>query len=560
MKAKQLIIHNFRSIEDADVELSDYGLVVGPNNAGKSNLIAAVRAFYEKGLAYEEERDFPKFETKDNESWVEIVFQPSPAELEQLKDDYQLPDGTFRVRKYFKSELKDDEGKSRNGIYAYIGGELSGSRFYGAKNVQQGKFGELIFIPAASKLDDHTKLTGPSPLRDLLNSVLKGVLGKSPAYEALAKAVETFGTQVKTEESSPGRSLAALESQITSELESWDAQFALQVNSLAPDEIVKSLVTHRVIDGMLGVDLSSTQFGQGLQRHLIFVLIRLAASYQAPAEPPKKKEFSPSFTWIVFEEPEAFLHPTQMSMLDANLRTYSNQEGQQVTICTHSPQFASPNMDDLPALVRLERVKARSAVGQVRRKDLNNLLAANQSCVDDLKAAGIDISSVDETIEMEGVKYALWMNPLRAGAFFAERVFLVEGASEYALINYLLAQRKLSDPRHRVFVIDTLGKWNMHRFINLLGALRIPHSVLYDRDGGKPKDLALEKAILAAKNPFTRALDHFEDDLESFLGVPASTVRSDQKPQHLMWHLLHGKIPADRIEALCKKIQPVIDA
>ena len=153
MKAVRLIIHNFRSLLDVDLDLQDYSLLLGPNNSGKSNLLAAVRAFYEKDLKFEEARDFPKCITQDQESWVELEFQCEQAEFDQLKDEYRLSDRRFRVRKYFKSVEKDDENKVRTGIYVYVSGVLSGSRFYGAKNVQQGKLGDIIFIPAASKLD-----------------------------------------------------------------------------------------------------------------------------------------------------------------------------------------------------------------------------------------------------------------------------------------------------------------------------------------------------------------------------------------------------------------------
>ena len=48
MKLQRLRIHNFRSIIDADVEVHDYTMLVGANNAGKSNALSALRAFYEE--------------------------------------------------------------------------------------------------------------------------------------------------------------------------------------------------------------------------------------------------------------------------------------------------------------------------------------------------------------------------------------------------------------------------------------------------------------------------------------------------------------------------------
>ena len=77
----------------------------------------------------------------------------------------------FRVRKFFKTGDKAKEGA----IFGYkTNGSLSTDSFYGAKNIQSGKFGDIIFIPAAvSKIDEHTKMSEPSALRERL-----GILGE----------------------------------------------------------------------------------------------------------------------------------------------------------------------------------------------------------------------------------------------------------------------------------------------------------------------------------------------------------------------------------------------
>lgn len=63
--------------------------------------------------------------------------------------------------------------------------------------------------------------------------------------------------------------------------------------------------------------ISINCFGQGMQRHLIYTLIRVGAKYIGKKE-EKKKEFSPDLTIVLFEEPEAFLHPTQQEFLNAD--------------------------------------------------------------------------------------------------------------------------------------------------------------------------------------------------------------------------------------------------
>lgn len=372
MRAVAIKIHNFRTFADAELSLSPYSLLVGANNTGKSNLIDAIRVFYEKDIKYEEGRDFPKFPVADKESWIEIQFEPSPTEFALLKDEYRLPDGTFRVRKYLQSSEVDDEGKSKSGIYAYIGGALSNSRFYGAKNVQQGKFGEVIYIPAVSKLDEHTKLTGSSALRDLVNNILRKIMDSSPAYATLKTAFSDFESALKTESTPDGQSLQKLEDDISAEISDWGTRFELFVSPVSPDELVKNLIGHRVHDHTLGQCQETKLYGQGFQRHLIFTLIRLTARYNSPQPTAAKKDFSPRLTWILFEEPEAFLHPSQIDALNASMKKIAQDEGNQILISTHNPQFVSRNIEDLPSLARLCKTDAHSTIKQVSKAALQN--------------------------------------------------------------------------------------------------------------------------------------------------------------------------------------------
>ena len=74
MKLNSVNIHNFRSIKDASLNLYDYSLLVGANNAGKTNLLTALRIFYEDDIKFDEKTDFSKFPTDDNESWIDVEF------------------------------------------------------------------------------------------------------------------------------------------------------------------------------------------------------------------------------------------------------------------------------------------------------------------------------------------------------------------------------------------------------------------------------------------------------------------------------------------------------
>jgi putative ATP-dependent endonuclease of the OLD family len=116
---------------------------------------------------------------------------------------------------------------------------------------------------------------------------------------------------------------------------------------------------------------------------------------------------APDFEWLLFEEPEAFLHPTQADALDRGLRRYSVSATHQVLVTTHSTRFASRNMTDLPALVRLERVGGMTAAGQISNDKLLEVLASNQTIANEIRSATEAVGLGDVELQMESIKYAL---------------------------------------------------------------------------------------------------------------------------------------------------------
>jgi len=131
MKIKTIKIHNFRSIEEQSFDLTDYSLLVGSNDSGKSNIIDAIRIFYDD-LKFNEEKDFPKLTVKDEESWIEIKFLLTEEEFDNLKEEYRQENDSekyFVVRRYLKHPTKVQSGSSN--IYGYENGKLSENFFYG---------------------------------------------------------------------------------------------------------------------------------------------------------------------------------------------------------------------------------------------------------------------------------------------------------------------------------------------------------------------------------------------------------------------------------------------
>jgi putative ATP-dependent endonuclease of the OLD family len=388
MQIFQVTIHNYRSIADQSIRLRDYSLLIGGNNGGKSNCLDALRAFYDLSK-FDPTKDFPKFKTDDQESCVEIEYQMTKEEAETIRQEYLIEADRFRVRKWlYPAE------KAKEGIYGYENGTLSSNLFYGWKNVSQGKLGNVVYIPAISQIEDHTKLSGPSVLRELLNDILRPIIKSSKLFNDLALRFDEFGKAIKKEQTSDNRSVEGFEEKINQELARWGVAFNIAIESPKEDDIIKGLIHPSISDEQLVTTMDPSAYGHGLQRHLIFTIIRTAANYVAPRPAPKKKEFHPDFDLLLFEEPEAYLHPAQQEVMDASLRELAKQSGRQVLIATHSPLFVSYNTDDLVDLIKVYKPEFKTEINQISRDDLENIYSANQQLI--REAVGDDNPAKDD--------------------------------------------------------------------------------------------------------------------------------------------------------------------
>lgn len=576
MQLQKVKIHNFRSILDADFDLEKYSLLVGENNAGKTNIITALRIFYEDDIKFDAKNDFPKCNPADKESWIELEFLTTDDEQTSLKDEYKSVDKILKVRKYLKSENAELVKSGTSNIFAYESGVLSTNQFYGAKNISQAKLGRLLFIPELSKTDDNLKMSGPSPLRNMIDFVMQKVIKNSPIYSNLQTAFETFNKDFKEESSKDGFSLKELASDINKNVAEWGINFGLDINSITADNIIKNLVSHYIEDKQLNDQrVPINCFGQGLQRHLIYTLIRVGAKYIDKKE-EKKKEFSPDLTIILFEEPEAFLHPTQQEFLNADLKKLTEDLNQQILCCTHSAIFVSKNVESLPSLLKIIRNNGQTKVYQINKNELDALFDENNSMFkmfsDKLSDSKVlqdtkneinkrnlgSITSDDELkLEEESLKYFLWLDSERSCSFFAKHVFICEGATEKIFLDHLLNTKWLDLKAKHFYFLDAMGKYNIHRYMNLFSELGIWHSVVFDKDQNQGIHDLINSFIESKKNGFTKGIYSFDSDIEHFVGIDEAK-RRDLKPLNIMWNYKNNKIDGSKITELKKIIEGLI--
>ena len=259
-------------------------------------------------------------------------------------------------------------------------------------------------------------------------------------------------------------------------------------------------------------------------------------------------------TLLLFEEPEAFLHPPQQDILARSLMTFSKSENKQVLCSTHSPHFVSRNSQNIPGLIHFKRDDGIISTFQISETDWNEIVDANlviNKIAANYPKMKKKLTEDNQKPEMEAVKQFLWLNPNRCGLFFADHALLVEGPTEVALINKLIGDGKIKKSECGLYVFDCIGKYNIHRFMNLVSKLGINHSVIFDDDNNKDEHLEINQLIEESRTPFTFKIKLISKDLESFLSIPSARF-DHRKPQHVLFLYENGKITKEKIDTFCE--------
>lgn len=569
MQLINVSINNFRSIKSANIRLDRYSLIAGANNCGKSNVIDAICTAF--GVRkWETGRDAPRSSgsAEPPESWVECEFQASSDdELEGIENKNKLPNSRFRVRVWFRRE----NGAVIAAAYenGASGAVLSDAPFGEWKSLC--KPGMVVHIPALSRVEEATKTTSKSALNDLLAPLLNKLAEDASSPEA-QEVIANFDHAMSTLEDHVSRVTNQLAAEITDEISSWGLQFKFEIRKTKAMDLAASLVQPSIQDKKHLLRHKAEEYGSGFQRNLIFSLLKLRAKYQADNAGSKstkktkakagKAEFAPNFSLILFEEPEVFLHPDQIDTLRQSLRSLAQVEGTQVLLTTHNSTFLSHNISEITSYIRMSTVDGFARSHQVSSEKLAEIFDANSAALQKWKAdpefsksGKGKIHPDDYLVEMEAIKHSLWLNPLRSAMFFARKVLLVEGPTETAVISWMGDNGYLGDWMRGVFVMDSMGKYNMHRFVAILDALGIEHAALLDTD----KRLAVvDGTIRDSAGVYTLGMDWFESDIEAFLGVKSTDAH--RKPQHMLHSLQSGAVDANRIKLLANKICALVSS
>jgi putative ATP-dependent endonuclease of the OLD family len=381
-------------------------------------------------------------------------------------------------------------------------------------------------------------------------------MADSDNYKTFKEQVSCFSEGVCQEKTKEGHSIQSFEEKLNESLNPWGVNFQIQLRTPLVNEIVKSMLSYEFDDLTHGKPQEIDSYGSGFQRHFIYSLINISSQYSTKKEKKKPKDFTPSMTLLLFEEPEAFLHPPQQDILARNLMKFSNADEKQVICSTHSPHFVSRNSGNIPGLIHFSRDNGIIKTYQITEDKWNTLIDANQTInkiADKYPKMKKKLSEDDLKPEMEAIKQFLWLNPDRCGLFFANHVLLVEGPTEVALIYKLIGDGKIKNSDCGLYALDCIGKYNIHRFMNLISCLGINHSVIHDDDNNLDEHSELNQLIEESRTSFTFIIKQISKNLESYLSIPPAGA-DHRKPQHVLYLYDSDQIAPEKIDSFCAMI------
>lgn len=512
MRIHKVLLHNYRSIRDLEMECGPSVVLLGPNNHGKSNIVSAIEFFLAgtRGVTLSlKEDDFfvaPKI-PRSRELWVEVVFDELTEQEKNTFKKYVLSNQTLEIRKFAKviedgnieigyrgyveepeewwlqsdslekltnkdtakntplAELLPDKGRLTKNIIEEIQTKykethleelnlqksLEKGPLLGLKSVATGILPEVYLVPAVRDLSDETKIKTSTTFGRLFNRAVKEMLEASPKFQEIREGMEELTDSIE---------FGGLEKRLEEELTDWGVSVGIEVTP-PPMEKIFEWGTDLMLDD--GIETSAIQKGHGLQRAVIFALLRawakaLRASDTQTEEKLAARKASDSVVFAI-EEPELFLHPHAQRRLAHAIRDIADTPDHQIFVCTHSTHFV--NLDEYKSICI------------IRKDDLQEGTTVRQCKVE--LFAGQTLNDRKWRLRM-----AKWVNPDRGEMFFAKRVVFVEGETEKAIFPFLADKLDCFDSD--VSIIDCGSKFNLKLYIKIANAFKLRYVVVHDED------------------------------------------------------------------------------
>lgn len=446
MKLSKLKIKNFKSIKELELNFPESGILilVGENNAGKSNIIRAIDLIC-------------------GESWIG---------KEKLEDhDYYCrnQDLNIEINLFFDNKYSVNFSPNSNkwGLNYYQNWEQTTKRPFGTPSIKEDF--PSTYLGADRTLDKHLSFYDWTLIGRIRKAFHKNVTDeiRGNLNEKFEELVEIFDTV-------PG--FQSFKSDFTDNYKSLLPKFKTKVEvdfqPFTPSNYFKTMQILGINPEERDKPLDLTELGEGARNLILIALLKSFAK--------NFKSSNGELNGILaLEEPELFLHPQARRHLFAELREIS-KSGMQVIISTHSDSFIDTEFFD--EIGRVIKVADEENEGKFQTK----LITCSKSdLVEHCIKTGVPENKI--TIESLQEYYKTTSNVKLNEGFFAKQLFLVEGETEELCIPQLLKELDIDCDSMGISVIPVNGKNQIPKYWRLYSKFGIPITVVIDSDDSPEK-------------------------------------------------------------------------
>ena len=488
-QVRYLEVDCFRSIRHLELWFPEKAplVLVGENNAGKSNTLAAIQLLLgERWPGTQEPANTDFMDRNPNESIRIFVEFRGP-----LADRYS----------HLKWEYNPNAKNAREAVKFCGIDKTTGSEYKYVSNEERDDC-ICVFVQAERGLKHQLSYTSKwTMLSKLMHRFHAALLQETDILEDLEKQFkETKDLFNKVPDFA--RFQQTLRSEFADLISNMTYSLEVDFEAYNPANFFHSLR----IQAKEGPNPRSfDELGTGEQQILALAFAKAYA-----------KEFH-SNVLLAIEEPESHLHPLAQAWLANHLRELARSENIQIVLTTHSPAFIDVSQLDSVAFITKTSTDGTYA-RQITREQLV------QHCID--RGAPEDRTRPDNIFEF----YAANTTSTTLEGFFAKKVVLVEGPTEALVLPIYLAATNSDCLKQGISFIPVFGKGNLARYYRLFTAYEIPTFIIFDNDsdddknGRKREDALRTLGVVNKPEELLQLDDLYISDQYAIFGVDFETT------------------------------------
>lgn len=447
-------IRNFRSCSDISLNLESYAPLVGYNNAGKSNILKAIKWFLRPtGL---QDKDFNNTENKvivsAKISGISNDLLNSLDAKHKASIEPFITDESFFVR---MEQETPGGAKGLRRLYVSTGSANQDEDSWdwrvnpnGLQEAMHDLFPEPIFVESMDNAtDDVSKFKTTSTIGKLLQILSAQI--ENEQHE-LVEALETISRKLNFDGSERLTALNNFDEIANNRVSDFFPGVSLKIHIPTPS--LSKLFTDGTIKvqepGREMADVDS--LGHGAQRSIQMALIRLLAEVQTEIE-------SGQTTLLLIDEPELYLHPQAIELVREALKSLSGS-CYQIVFSTHSSLMVE--QEDVPYT-------------NIIRKGTGESTVASERVSEAIEAV------IQGNMNQSRILFEIYnMNQI----LFADRILIAEGATEQSVLPDLFKSLGRSFSAHKTALVIADGCAGIHKMGRILDRIGVPYKALVDLD------------------------------------------------------------------------------